>query len=51
MQPPIALLRRWAWRRRVEAARVWQDAARREAAEHSAAIRRIAELQCPEFRP
>ena len=33
--------RRLLWQRRVDAARVWQEATRREAAEHSEAVRRI----------
>lgn len=41
MTPPERLLRRLLWRRRVAAARAWRDAERRQAAEQSAAVRRI----------
>jgi hypothetical protein len=34
-------MRKLMWRRRVRAARIWQEAARSQAAEHSAAVRRI----------
>ncbi|PWK47657.1 hypothetical protein [Actinoplanes xinjiangensis] len=35
------IMRRVMWRRRLRAARAWQEAARRQAAEHNAAVRRI----------
>jgi hypothetical protein len=41
MSYPIPLLRRLAWRRRVAAARRWQEAERRDSAAHNAAVRRI----------
>ena len=43
MPHSIPALRRLLWQRRVDAARVWQEATRRDAAEHSAAVRRILE--------
>lgn len=36
-----APVRRLLWRRRIAEARAWQTAARAEAAQHNAAIRRI----------
>jgi hypothetical protein len=36
-----ASMRRLRWRRRLRAARAWQDAERQQAEEHSAAVRRI----------
>lgn len=41
-------LRRLLWQRRIDAARVWQEATRREAAEHDQAVRRILE-QAPQI--
>jgi hypothetical protein len=41
MPNSIPALRRLLWQRRVDAARVWQEATRRDAAEHSEAVRRI----------
>jgi len=39
---PLSIpFRRLLWQRRTDAARVWQEATRREAAEHSEAVRRI----------
>jgi hypothetical protein len=35
------IMRRVMWRRRLRAARAWQEAAGRQAAEHNAAVRRI----------
>jgi len=49
MQIPAVLLRRFARRRRVSAARVWQEAARRDAAAHSDAVRRILVASHPEY--
>lgn len=37
----VEAARRLFWRRRLREARVWQEAERRQAAEHSAAVRRI----------
>jgi hypothetical protein len=34
-------MRKLRWRRRMRAARAWQEAQRRQAAEHNAAVRRI----------
>jgi hypothetical protein len=34
-------MRKLMWRRRLRAARDWQEAQRQQAAEHSAAVRRI----------
>jgi hypothetical protein len=34
-------MRKLMWRRRLQAARAWQEAERHQAAEHSAAVRRI----------
>jgi hypothetical protein len=48
---PVRLLRRIAWWRRINKARAWQEAARREAAAHNEAVRRIIESPCAEYRP
>jgi hypothetical protein len=53
VRTPHCLLRRLIWRRRVDAARAWQEAARRQRAEHDAAVarlRRLAEID-PSGRP
>ena len=49
MPNSIPALRRLLWQRRVDAARVWQEATRRDAAEHSEAVRRILD-RAPETR-
>jgi hypothetical protein len=39
---PLSIhFRRLLWQRRVDAARVWQEATRKDAAEHCEAVRRI----------
>ena len=41
MPHSIPALRRLLWQRRVDAARIWQEATRQDAAEHDEAVRRI----------
>lgn len=42
------VIRHMLYRRRVEAARAWSDAERREAAERNAAVRRILDQAVPD---
>jgi hypothetical protein len=48
MPNSIPALRRLLWQRRVDAARVWQEATRADAAEHDEAVRRILD-QAPQI--